>query len=263
MNYPQAQEIGALRARIARLQAGRSASRSPRALRFGLPAIDDHLPGGGLPDALHEVAGCGPEIEHGAAAALFIAGLLARRKGSVLWIQEWPDLFAPALAGVGLPPARVVYVQAGRQVQAAMEEGLRCTGLVGVVGETLGRVTLTASRRLQLAAEQSGVPGFLLRRSRKFDDPRLMEPNAAVTRWRIASLPSPPPLPHAPDVPGLARARWRLDLIRCRGGEAATWLVEACDAQGHLRLVSQISDRAVAEDRHRAAGGGAHHHLHA
>ncbi len=53
-------------------------------------------------------------------------------------------------------------------------------GLAGVVGETSARVTLTASRRLQLAAETSGVPAFLLRRSRTFDDPRLSEPNAAV-----------------------------------------------------------------------------------
>lgn len=50
-------------------------------------------------------------------------------------------------------------------------------------------------------------------RSRRFDDPRLLEPNAATTRWRVAPLPSPPPVPDAPSVPGLARAVWRLDLI--------------------------------------------------
>jgi protein ImuA len=261
MNHLRAREIDALRARIARVEAGRSANRRSRTLRFGLPAIDDHLPGKGLPDALHEVAGTGPEIEHGTAAALFTAGLLARRKGTVLWVQEWPDLFAPALAKVGLGPERVIYLQAGRHVLAAMEEGLRSKGLVGVVGESMARVTLTASRRLQLTAEQSGVPGFLLRRSRKFDDPRLSEPNAAATRWRITSLPSPAPLKHAPDVPGLARAVWRLNLTRCRGGETATWIVEACDAQGHLSLVPQFPDRAVAQDRRRAAGGRAHHHL--
>jgi protein ImuA len=95
-----------------------------------------------------------------------------------------------------------------------MEEGLRSTGLAGVVAETTARITLTASRRLHLAAEAAGAPGFLLRRSRSVDDPRLAEMNATVTRWRITSLPSPPPC-FGRDVPGLARAVWRLDLIRC------------------------------------------------
>jgi protein ImuA len=136
-----------------------------------------------------------------------------------------------------LPPA-------GRDVLTAVEDGLREPGLAGVVGETSRPISLTASRRLQLAAETSGVPVFLVRRSDRFDDPRLAEPNAAVTRWRVTALASPRPLPHALDVPGLAPARWRLDLIRRRGGEPATWIVEACDAQGHLRFVSDLSDRS-------------------
>jgi protein ImuA len=261
MDSRKAKEIDALRLRIARLQKADAANRRLTMLSFGLPAIDDLLPGQGLQNALHEAAGAGPETEHGAAAALFLAGILARQKGPILWVQERPDLFAPALAGVGLPPERVIYLQAGRHVLAAIEEGLRSQGLAGVVAETTARVTLTASRRLHLAAEASGVPGFLLRRSRSVDDPRLSEPNAAVTRWRITSLPSRPPVLRAPDVPGLARAVWRLDLIRCRGGGPATWIVEACDAQGHLRLVSDISDRSIAEDRRMAAGRGTVHHL--
>jgi protein ImuA len=157
----------------------------------------------------------------------------------------------------------VIYLQAGRHVLPTMEEGLRSTGLAGVVAETTARVTLTASRRLHLAAEAAGNPRFLLRRPRSVDDPRLAEMNAAVTRWRITSLPSPPPVLRAADVPGLARAVWRLDLIRCRGGEPATWIVEACDAQGHLRLVSDVSDRSIAEDQRRAAGWGAVRHVYA
>jgi protein ImuA len=259
MERAKAKEIDALRTRVARMQNVGSAH--GRGIGFGFPAIDDHLPGHGLRDALHEVAGLGCDTEHGAAPALFVAGVLARCKGSVLWVMERRDLFAPALANVGLSPARVIYLEAGRQVLGAMEEGLRAKNLAGVVGETSARITLTASRRLQLAAEGSGVPAFLLRRSRNFDDPRLAEPNAAATRWRIAPL--PPPMFHMPAVPGLARALWRLDLIRCRGGEPATWILEACDAQGHLRLVSDISDRSLAEDRRIAAGRGSLHHLHA
>ena len=236
------QPLDTLRARIARLER-RPVLHTANVLRFGVPAIDSHLPGGGLlTGALHEVAGEGADLEHGAAASLLLAGLLARRRGPVLWAVMRADLFAPALQAAGLHPDRVVFAEAGPAVLLVMEEALRHPGLAGVVGE-VGKMGLTASRRLQLAAEASGVTAFALRRFRQASDPALAEPNAAVTRWRVAALPSPPPLAHAPEVPGLARARWQLDLVRCRGGAPATWTVEACDAQGRLSLASDISHR--------------------
>src|ERR671910_256521 len=83
-------------------------------LPFGLDAIDSRLPGGGLAfGALHEVAGGGNGAIDGATAALFAAGIAARTKGKVLWCVTRQDLFAPALAQVGLLPGRVVYVEAG------------------------------------------------------------------------------------------------------------------------------------------------------
>ena len=245
----QGHQLTALRARIARLERGATWRQKPVA-SFGVPAIDRYLPGGGLAcGALHEVAGTGPEMEHGAAAALFIAGWLARVRGHVLWVLERADLFAPALAGVGLAPHRVVYVEAGSPDAGllAMEEGLRHPGLAAVVGEVSGKLSLTASRRLQLAAGASGVTGFALRRSRRHDDPILAEPTAAVTRWRLSALPSPPPLPESPDVPGLGPAHWRLELVRCRGGEPSSWIVEACDAKGRLRLADDVADRPAAQ----------------
>ena len=233
-------------------------------LRLGLPALGAALPGGGLARAaLHEVAGGGPEVEHAAAATLFVAGLLGRATDParpVLWVLQQRDLFAPALAGVGLHPDRVIYAEADRPatVLLVLEDALRHRGLAGVVGELSGRLTLTASRRLQLAAEATGTPAFALRRSRRHDDPALAEPCAAVTRWRVSSLPSPPPLPLAPDVPGLGRARWRLDLLRCRGGEAKSWIVEATNAQGRLGLPDEFPDRPAEEQpgRTRRAAGG-------
>ncbi|MBV8703185.1 MAG: damage-inducible mutagenesis protein [Acetobacteraceae bacterium] len=246
------QELRRQIARIERATPARADSGEARTVALRVAVIDRALPGGGLAlGALHEVAGAGPEVEHGAAAALFAAGLLARLRGPVLWALAQPDLFAPALAAVGLSPRRVVYVEAGAAVLLAMEEGLRQKGLAGVVGE-VGRLGLTPSRRLQLAAEASGALALALRRSRRFDDPALDEPSAAVTRWRVASLPSPPPLPEAPDTPGLARARWRLDLVRARGGEPGSWIVEACDAKGRLALVAGLADRPASAERHAA-----------
>jgi protein ImuA len=147
-----------------------------------------------------------------------------------------------------------------------MEEGLRHPGLSGVVGELSGRLGLTASRRLHLAAEASGAVAFAIRRPGKRHDAAaiLSEPTAAATRWRVAPSPSAPPLPHAPDTPGLGRARWLLELVRCRGGggDPRSWTVEACDAQGRLALVADLADRPAAQGRtgrrlRRAAGGGA------
>jgi protein ImuA len=240
------QAITLLRERIARIERIHTRGPAEQSLPMGIEAIDGVLPTGGIRlGALHEAASAGPDTEHAAAATLFTAGILARLDGPVLWVLRQADLFAPGLAGAGLQPDRVVFAEAGKNVLPVMEEGLRHPGLAAVVAEYTGRLSLVASRRLQLAAEQSGILAILIRRSPSFDDPALNEPTAAVTRWRIAALPSPPALPHAPDTPGLGRARWKLDLTRCRGGEPGSWIVEACDATGRLDLVPDVSNRSV------------------
>src|SRR5271169_5786053 len=89
----------------------------------------------------------------GAASALFTAGIAARTRGQVLWCVTRQDLFAPAIAQAGLAPDRVIYMEAGDQAAllACFEEGLRHMGL-GVVVAEVARLSMTASRRLQLAA---------------------------------------------------------------------------------------------------------------
>src|SRR3954451_1112230 len=88
--------LSELRERIGRLECR---GRSRKALPFGVRAVDRHFPGGGLAlDALHEVMETGAASEHAAVATLFIAGILARNKGPVLWCVRCRDLFAPALA---------------------------------------------------------------------------------------------------------------------------------------------------------------------
>ena len=243
------QAVVALRERVRHLDAGADRSKAGT-LPFGLPALDDHLPGGGLAlGALHEIAGDASDAAYGAGAALFAAGLLARLAGPVLWSLSRRDLFAPALAGVGLHPDRVLYVEAGRDertVLLVMEEGLRCSGLAGIVGE-VGHLGLSASRRLQLAAEGSGVVALALRRAR--DGPVRFSPNAAQTRWRITALPA-----SRPSILGLPRARWQVDLLRCRGGEPGSWILEACDAKGRLALAADLADGPVAAPALRAVG---------
>jgi len=234
-------DVAALRARIAAIEGvGR---RVKGVLPFGLEAIDSRLPGGGLAlGALHEVAGGGNGAVDGAAAALFAAGIAARTNGKVLWCITRPDLFAPALAQAGLKPDRVIYVEAHdeKSVLSCFEEGLRHGGLGCVVAE-VSRLSMTASRRLQLAAEASGTMGLALRRWRRQTEAAdFGQPTAASTRWRVSALPSTP-LP----VPGVGRHRWLVELIRARAGESADFEVEACDEQGRLALPAELAHGSV------------------
>ena len=97
---------------------------------------------------LHEVAGGGNGATDGAAAACFAAGIAARLPGQVLWCVTQADLFAPGLEQAGLPPGRVIHVEAGDDtaVLACMEEGLRHGSLAAVVAD-VARLSMTASRR--------------------------------------------------------------------------------------------------------------------
>lgn len=231
--------IAQLQERIAHLEGGGSRVRDR--LPFGLTMVDSRLPGGGLSlGALHEVAGGGNGAVDGAAAAMFVAGIAARTKGKVLWCLTRADLFAPAIAQVGLPPDRVIYVEAGdeKSVLACFEEAVRHGGLGCVVAE-LARLSMMSSRRLQLAAETSGVMALALRRWRRQTEAAdFGQPTAASTRWRVSVLPSRP-LP----VSGVGRHRWLVELIRARAGDSADFELEACDDQGRLGLFSDLVHR--------------------
>ncbi len=237
-----ASAIASLRAQIARIEG--QSRHEGGVLPFGLPILDAKLPGGGLAlGALHEVAGGGPGTVDGAAAALFSAGIAARTEGPVFWICTQPDLFAPSLAQAGLPPDRVIYVEAGddKTVLACTEEAL-CHGSLGAVVAEVAALNMTASRRLQLAVEGKRTIGIALRRwRRQADAADFGQPTSAVTRWRVSTLPSAP-LP----VPGVGRHRWLVELVRARAGESADFELEACDEQGRLALPAELADRPAA-----------------
>jgi protein ImuA len=244
--------IEELRARIRRLEG--VAGRQRTVLPFGIKAIDRHLPGGGLAlGALNEVAGGGNGAIDGAATALFAAGIAARTRGKVLWCLTRPDLFAPALAQAGLKSDRVIYLEGGddKSVLACFEESLRHGGLGAVVAE-VARLSMAASRRLQLAAEGSGTIGMAIRRWRRQSEASdFGQPTAAATRWRVSALPSAP-LP----VAGIGRPRWLIELIRCRAGESADFELEACDDTGRLALPSDlVHGSGQTEVRRRRASG--------
>ena len=225
-----------LKAKLRKLEAGEYGER--KILPFGVKQIDQSLPEGGLSlGAIHEIAGGGNGAVHGAAAALFAAGIMARTSGQILWCIKRQDLFAPALTSVGLSMNRVIFAEANdeKALLACFEEGLRHGGVSGVVGE-VSKLTMLASRRLQLAAEKSGAIGIVIRRWWKVKDADdFGNITAAHTRWRITALPS-----QSLPVQGVGKACWQLELLRCRAAEKATFEVEACDEKGNLAISSEL-----------------------
>ena len=213
----------------------------PRCCRSALRRSIACLPGGGLAlGALHEVAGGGNGAIDGAAAALFAAGIAARTKGKVLWCVTRQDLFAPALAQAGLRPRpRHLCRSRRRKGRARLFRGRpapwrawrgRRRGCAAV-DDGLAAPAACRRRRPAPSASRSGAGGGRPRRRISASRRR------PSTRWRVSALPSTP-LP----VPGVGRARWQLELIRCRAGESADFEVEACDAKGRLALPSDLAD---------------------
>jgi protein ImuA len=239
--------LAALQVKIAKL-ARSTAQTAWGVLPFGDERVDGCFPQGGLPlGRWHEIAGEGLERELPAAGAGFAAGLARKimgRDGVVVWILRREDLHAPGLPGFGVDPARLIFVRADKdpEVLNAMEAALRTRGVAGVVAEA-ETVDLAAGKRLQLACEQGGATGLLIRR-RMFGAPRRnlerrAEGSAATTRWRISSSPS------EPDEPGLGLPRWAARLERCRGGRSGGWIMEANDETGDVRVVAELADHAT------------------
>ena len=158
-----------------------------------------------------------------AAAAGFVLAHLPREERPILWIQDRLSLREtgrPYLAGSAEPP-ELLYLLVSRPVDVlwAMEQGLGCAALSGVVGEVWGdapALDFTASKRLALRAEAHACPGWLLRRAASPDL------SAARARWRLSSAPSDSD-PYDPRAPG--SPRWRAELFRARWKTPGTWVV--------------------------------------
>jgi protein ImuA len=244
--------LAALRERIRALEgAGPAALGS--SLSLGLAAIDGALPQGGLGlGRVHEITGAGAgsgQAGTGGAGAVtgFAVALLARlarrRPGPVLWCGRRLELGEAGLRDAGLDPAGLVFVRPGRRDDAlwAIEEGLRCPALAAVVGETGAAVDLSTSRRLQLAAEAGGALGLMLATGDAAADGEKpgIAANALATRWRVAALPAGP----VAEGVGIGRARWRVELWRCRGGGGGMWDVEWNHETGDFAMAAALADR--------------------
>ena len=190
-----------------------------------------------------------------AAVAFAVSAVGARGEGPVLWVQDRMsqreggrpcEAGMRAALGLGAPLLRVE-VGRPREVLWAMEEGAGCAGLSAVIGEIHGSpraLDFTATKRLALRAEASGVSVWLIRAGGARD------PSAARERWSVGSLPSGPH-PDDPEAPGAPL--WDAELFRARARAPGRWVAGLERADGdaahRLRLAPPIRHGPPAPDR--------------
>ncbi len=201
------QRLAELKSRI-RLMERRPPLES-NSIHFGVSDLDGALGDSGLPLAcVHEVYG---DDAGTTSAAGFIAAILTLlRPAPTVWIATDNALYLPGLHPFGINTDNLLFVAVRNAKDGlwAMEEALRWPGLRAVVAE-LDRFDLTATRRLQLAAEESGVTGFILAR-------REQGLSSGVTRWQVSPAP-------ATDA---STANWHVTLSRSRTGRTASCMVQ-------------------------------------
>ena len=273
------EDVQSLRARVTTIERGAAygdgtGRGEKRVLPLGLAEIDQTLPAGGLAcGEVHEVSGSAV-----GGFAAWLAGRLVRHAGgAVLWCVKpgsTSQLYGPGLAAFGLDVGRLVIVHSRRRADMlwAMEESLRCSSFAAVIGECDDAINLTASRRLQLAAEAGGTTGFILRRggiqrdglrrssiTAGGDNPKIT-PSACSSRWEIDACSGASGAGISGTGISLGTSsmgtRWQVNLKRCRGGfGTGTWLVEHDEATRDFSLVATPGDRSVeAGEKRRLAG---------
>ena len=193
----------------------------------GAEAVDNMLGGGLRMGRMHEVYATQSDD---AASATGFALLLAKRAELVgkplAWIRQARDrrdglVYAPGLAEYGINPARCLFVEARDPLMLlrAGVDAARCNGVGMVIIEARGtfrEIDLTASRRMQLAAEKAGVTILLLRIG------ATVQSSAAETRWSVASAPSRLLDGDAPGAPV-----FDVELLRQRAGPSGMkWRLE-------------------------------------
>jgi protein ImuA len=210
--------LARLRRDIERLAVPLTAA-APGLFTLGEPGADARLGGGlalsGMHEATHESEGDFPS----ACAFGLMLALRAAGEGRILIVstdrrdRQEGRLYGPGLVELGLDPDRLVSVHAPDEL-AALRAAADIVSVFGVGAVLIDagdakKLDLTASRRLLLAAERSGVTAIVLRSG------QTRFASAASTRWSVAAAPSAPLEANAPGQTAL-----RLALLRHRGGVA-------------------------------------------
>lgn len=250
--------LSALRRKIAGIEGRPSVTGAERTL-LGHEGIDQALGGGLTRGRLHEVFAIDPD--DASSAAGFAAMLALRLGGPLLWLRAEAaeacsgTLYVPGLCEIGIDPAALILGVLPNPLallRAAADVARSPT--VGAAVIELWRsprsLDLTATRRLALAAEASGVTLLLLRTDAE------PTPSAAHTRWAVRAAASTPMEGDAPGHPAL-----EVELLRQRAGPAGgDWLVEWDREQAIFRDqrtgIAALSGAVVPLSSRRPAGAG-------
>lgn len=227
------ERIGFLRRRIAAIEARDGGARrcvdslagnGPGAGDGWTPPGDD----GGALGEITPVAGRDAPAAAAFALALALRGRHAHGGGALVWIvedmnaREFGLPYARGLVAAGVDLAHFVLIRTRRPRETlwAMEEALKSHARPTVVAESHlspALYSLSASRRLRLAANRSGSLGLLLVQSRATG-------GASAADWRIEIAASADPTPRRAPLPALAPDaffRWRLRILKARLGGSA------------------------------------------
>lgn len=174
------------------------------------------------PKRVHEA--CGP-------MAIGFATIAGAQGGQILWVRDrWrTEMIAPSGLSLWLDPSRITMALTADQTEtlAVAEEGLRDGTVDLVVMELTAPVSLTAGRRLQLAAQAGQSTGLCL-------IPEGMGSPAAETRWKCSAIPDPDPTEDS------ILQEW--SLIKNKSGTIGSWHVRWSGATRHLTVVSQSGE---------------------
>lgn len=239
-------------------RAGLEGPESHARTGLGHSAADACLNGGIARGSLHEIfpATAGDEAAATGFATALCARVAARKR--ILWLVpdfaalEHGEISALGLLELGLDPACFLLLRASDVVSVlrAAADALTCRALGALIIEIPGTVKsldLSASRRLVLAAAETGVTAFLLRCSAE------PAPSAAETRWLIRAARS------NRNDENWGRPLFDAGLVRNRHGPTGQWLMEWNSDDGLFHaadsgaVVSAITDRSPAEARGRPA----------
>jgi len=197
----------------------------------GIPEIDQILGGGLMHGATHDIMALTPrDLSAASGFALGLVGLLSPREMPWVWIRqdaagrELGEPYGPGLAGYGLNPAKLLLVKVPNAKEAlrAAEESLRCQALSVVLLEPWGdpkQLDLTATRRLSLAAEESGVALITLRSGGH------SPLGSSRTRWEISAAPSRSETEFEVGLPAFL-GRLVVNRQAGAGGPGGEWIME-------------------------------------
>ena len=218
-------QLEALRRQISQLEGILPLRKAP-AISSGCEALDQILPeqgflNGTLVEWLAEGDGTGAT-----ALALLAASQACRSGGGFVVVDASREFYPPAAVREGIDPARLIVVQPGGKADLrwALDQSLRSTAVAAVMAwpdsraETLDGRTF---RRLQLAAEEGGGLGLLIR-------PQSVLRRPSWARVRLLVEPLPNPSFHG------GKRRFRVFLLHGRGVAGERCAEVEIDDETHL-----------------------------